>query len=85
MDMSKDFVWLGNDVYIPYGDITLLTDYYQPAAKKLVKQAKEDGLLMDYSRGQGKETVALLKNGAVITTGVELQRVLNATKDDENK
>ena len=78
--MSKDFfVWLGNDTYVPCSNIELITSYEQPTAKKIVKQAKEDGKLYDFSRGRGKETVALFKSGTVIISPIESYRISEET------
>ena len=78
--MDKDiFVWLGNDTYVPCKNIELLTSYEQPAAKKIVKQAKEEGRLYDFSRGRAKETVALLKSGTVIISPIESYRISEET------
>lgn len=72
----NNFVWLGGNTYVPYEEILLLTDYGEPQAKKMVKNARELERLMDYSRGQSKETVAVMKTGFVIITPVELYEVL---------
>lgn len=82
--MSKNkFVWLGSNTYVPYTDVLMLTDYNQPQTKKIVKKAKEENMLFDYSRGQGKETVCMLKDNTVIVTSAELHEVLRPYEEPE--
>ncbi len=71
-----NFVYIGGNTYLPYESIIMLTDYSEPATKKIVKAAKEQDLLRDYSRGQGKETVAVTRSGFVFVTAKELYEVL---------
>jgi regulator of extracellular matrix RemA (YlzA/DUF370 family) len=82
--MSKNkFVWLGYNTYVPYTDVLLLTDYSEPQTKKIVKKAKEENMLFDYSRGNGKATVCMLKDNTVIVTGTNLQEVLRSFEEPE--
>lgn len=82
--MNNHLVWIGTDVYVPYENIEMFTRYGLSATKKLVKQAKEECRLFDYSGGHVKETVALLKSGSVIITPAELLRVLDEVKNDSS-
>lgn len=82
--MSKNkFVWLGYNTYVPYADVLMLTDYNEPQTKKIVKKAKEENMLFDYSRGNGKATVCVLKDNTVIVTGTNLHEVLRSFEEPE--
>lgn len=78
---KNELIWLGNNVYVPYNDITLLTVYGDTQTKKLVNKAKTEDKFYDYSHGRGKETVALLKSGIVIATNTDIVNVLNTFRE----
>ena len=78
-----NFVYIGGNTYLPYESIIMLTDYSEPAAKKIVKAAKEQDLLRDFSRGQSKETVAVTRSGFVFVTNMELYEVLGSANSEE--
>ena len=42
-------IWLGEGIYVSYTNILMLTNYCQPQAKKIVKNAKQINMLFDYS------------------------------------
>ncbi len=76
-----NFVYIGGNTYLPYESIIMLTDYSEPATKKIVKAARDKNLLCDYSRGQGKETVAVTRNGFVFITARALYEVVEDAEE----
>lgn len=81
MQNKNELIWLGNNVYVPYNDITMLTVYGDSQTKKLVNKAKAEDKFYDYSHGRGKETIALLKSGVVIATNTDIVNVLNTFRE----
>lgn len=84
MQSKNELMWLGNNVYVPYNDITLLTVYGDTQTKKLVNKAKAEDKFYDYSHGRGKETIALLKSGIVIATNTDIVNVLNSFRERDS-
>lgn len=81
MQNKNELIWLGNNVYVPYNDITMLTVYGDSQTKKLVNKAKAEDKFYDYSHGRGKETIALLKSGVIIATNTDIVNVLNTFRE----
>lgn len=81
--MRNNFIYIGGNTYVPYEHIAMLTDYDEPTAKKLVKKAKEEELLYDFSRGQGKETVVLTVQGFVMVTNTELWQTIENNREGD--
>ncbi len=50
-------LWIGGNTHTPYDAVLAITDYGEPQAKKMVKEAKESHLLWDFSHGKAKRTV----------------------------
>ncbi len=79
----KRFVWLGDGVYVPLEKVILIADYDEPQSKKLVKAAKENGKLYDFTRGAKKKSIVLINTGGIIISPYESWQIKESAEDDK--
>lgn len=66
--MTKDFVYLGGNNYLPTSNIAMIMGFDEPTAKTLIKKAKDTDAFLDFSRGKSKQTVILTRNNLVVAS-----------------
>ena len=75
-------VWIGNNTYINGDLIISITEAKHPLAKKMIKTAKEEGHLLDYTAGGTRESVILFNDGRIILSHMEPYEIVEGLKNE---
>ena len=77
MNNLVKFMWIGNEAYIPADKVSLIASYDKSCSKRIVKQAKENNMLIDYSNGEKKESIIVTTDGFVFVSLVETYKIMD--------
>lgn len=75
-------VWIGNNTYINGDLIISISAAKNPQMKRLAKDAKENGRLLDYTSGEAKKSAILFNDGRVILSIIEPQDIIEEIKKE---
>lgn len=75
------YIKVTKDCYVPEENIKFYTAYSANAVKKIVKNMKEEGKIIDLSGRKKAATVIMLKSGEAIITALAVDTIAARTEN----